>query len=435
VGYDPSLYTTQLEGSPVLVRKMISRGEERLRVGLLRQLHFLAIPASAFEITYRLEMGGVITGGLFTLVSEDGKKYQTALPFSPGKHKARISGEQLHLPPPGVDAEAIVIETQVSHPVRGSDNRLTVCSFSIDSRQIAPVVIRSPHIVRSPGSGISVASRVVTRGTQVQIEFVPAAYGGVLEIMDGSGTIESKENIPAGASRVSIPEKIQSRPGVWRVRIRRGSAVADFRLLVVGDTPTHPRLLLTRERIEQLKSHEASAELKRIVHQRASKLAASIAMNPTAGENIARLSRASPFPGLVPYFNLMEDYSNAIGYNAVDFRLTGDRHALEITRQALLTVAEWSTWTPPWFLASGLHTYYEVGVATQRMAFGYDLVTDEFNPEEQTKIIAGFWRNSIKPTVDDYFLQDTIPTGASNHQAQSVGGAIAAAVVMYGDVP
>ncbi|MGH9698829.1 MAG: heparinase II/III domain-containing protein [Candidatus Acidiferrales bacterium] len=435
VGYDPSIYTIQLEGNPVLVRNAISRGEENLRVGVLRQLHFLATPASVFEITYRLEMGGTITRTSFLVASDDGKKYETTLSVDPGKHTERISGERLHVPASGVQAEAIVIETLVSRPVRGSENRLTIQSFRIDGQQQPAVTIRSPQMAHSQGSGIEVAREVITRGKPAKIEFDATTHEGTLEIIDGSGTVTSKTEIPAGANRVAIPKTVGFHPGMWMARIVTGETRSEFLFLVAGDTPAHPRLLLTKERLERLKSYANSKELKTAVHQRAAKLAASIAMNPDAGDNIALESSVSPFASLPQYFNLMENYSNAIGYNAVDFRLTGDRKALEVTRQALLTMSKWKTWTPTWWPAHGLHTYYEVGVATQRIALGYDLVADELTSEERSVIIGALWRNSIQPTLDDYFSSDRIPIAASNHEAQSVGGAIAAVVAAYGDVP
>jgi len=137
----------------------------------------------------------------------------------------------------------------------------------------------------------------------------------------------------------------------------------------------------------------------------------------------------------VEYFALMESYSNAISFNALDFRLSGDRQALEAARRALLAVAAWPTWTPPWFAAHGLHTYYEVGVFTQRVALGYDLIAGELSQEEKSKIAEAFWENSIRPTLDEYFFYDRLPIAASNHEAQSVGGAIEACVALYGDVP
>ena len=117
----------------------------------------------------------------------------------------------------------------------------------------------------------------------------------------------------------------------------------------------------------------------------------------------------------------MESYSNAIAFNALDFRLSGDRQALEAARRALLTVSAWPTWTPPWFIANGLHNYYGVGVFTQKVAFGYDLIADELSPEEKSQIAEAFWKNSIRPTLDGYFTYDRLPIACQQSRI-SVGG-------------
>ena len=247
--------------------------------------------------------------------------------------------------------------------------------------------------------------------------------------------VVSKEKLPAGANSALLPEQIKASPGLWKATISRGAERSELLLLVVNNAPAHPRVLLSRTRIEQLRSHQKAPELEDIVHRRATQLALSIDTKVDGGANIPELSSISPFPGLAAYFRLMEDFSNAIGYNALDFCLTGDRRALDVARHALLAVSEWPTWTPPWFPTHGLHTYYEVGVATQAIALGYDLIADQLTLEERSQIIRGLWRNSIQPTLDDYFFNDRIPVEASNHEAQSVGGALAAVVATYGDVP
>jgi hypothetical protein len=434
VGWDPTIYPVTLEGSPALMRNVISRGESSIRVGLLRQLHFLAMSDSAFEVTYGLEMGGTITGAWFTVAGQDGKKYETTLPFEPGEHTVRISGAQLHLPAPGTAMEAVVIEAKVSKPLLGSGSRLTIRSLAIQSRELAPVVFRSPSIAYSSGSGAAVSTEVVTPQKSPEIELAPPGADS-LEILDGSGEVVTEESIARGADRVSVPERIREQPGLWTARLASGPKSSEFQFLVLGNLPPHPRVLLTSDRLQQLKADPNANELANTVHERAAKLAASIAMNPKAGDNIAQLSGITPFPSIVQYFTLMENYSNAIGYNAVDYRLTGNRRSLEVARQALLVMAKWTTWTHPWWPAHGLDTYYEVGVAVQRIAFGYDLIVDELTAEERSAVVAAFWRNAIEPTVRNYFLKNRIPTEASNHEANSVGGAIAAIVAVYGDVP
>ena len=75
-------------------------------------------------------------------------------------------------------------------------------------------------------------------------------------------------------------------------------------------------------------------------------------------------------------------------------------------------------------MAHGIHTYYEVGIFTQRAALGYDLIADELSPEDKVLIAEAFWKESIRPTLDDYFAINRLPISVSNHEAHSVSGAI-----------
>ena len=79
VGYDPTIYTTQVGGSPVLVRDMTSYGERLLRVGLVRPLMFHVAPSSSFRIVYDFETCGRIIGLHLALGAMDGRRYNHSL--------------------------------------------------------------------------------------------------------------------------------------------------------------------------------------------------------------------------------------------------------------------------------------------------------------------------------------------------------------------
>ncbi len=201
--------------------------------------------------------------------------------------------------------------------------------------------------------------------------------------------------------------------------------------LEIKKVSPHPRILLTASRLAQLRS----TPIVKIVHQKAAQLRETVAYNTRAGDNIGLLSPVSVFPGLPEYFQLMDTYGNAIAFNALDYQLNGDVASLASARRALDCIAAWPTWTPPWFAAHGLHTYYEVGWFMQRVAFGYDLVANQLSKTEKARIADAFWRNGVRPTIEEYFLNDRLPDASSNWMANSVGGALAACAALYGDVP
>ena len=74
-----------------------------------------------------------------------------------------------------------------------------------------------------------------------------------------------------------------------RLKSPAAAAKSEFDFLVLGKVPAHPRVLLTAERLEQLRSQSYSNELLAVVHRRASELRNSLAYNPKAGQNIALL--------------------------------------------------------------------------------------------------------------------------------------------------
>jgi len=463
VGYNPNIYTTQVGGSPVLVRDLTSNGERLLRVGLLRPLRFHVVPSSSFRIVYSFETCGRIIGLHLTLGAMDGRRYNysiipqsgvakdvapdlspasAALPTmsgqvpggaTPGAHEVKVEGRQLQIPVTGADVQVIVLEAEVAAPPLGCHSLLTLRALEIQAERPESVLIRAPELDRSPVDDVAVARDVVTGGSPLKIELGsgPAAR---VSVYDEVGALVRAENVPPGEARstqVAAPDK----PGLYQAEITSGRAKSEFSFLVLGKVPAHPRVLLTSERLEQLRSQPYSNELLAIVHRRASELRKSLAYNPKAGRNIELLPTVTVHPGLEDYFGLLGSYGHAIAFNALDFRMNGDRQALEAARRALLTVSAWSTWTPPWFIAKGLHNYYGAGVFTQSVALGYDLIADELSQEERSQIAEAFWEKSIRPALDGYFSYDRLPIAPSNHESQTVGGAIEASVALYGDVP
>jgi hypothetical protein len=458
VGYDPTIYTTQVGGSPLLVRDMTSYGqrllrpglarplmfpalvrdmtsygERLLRVGLARPLMFHVAPSSSFRIVYDFETFGRNIGLHLTLGAVDGRRYNHSLSFQPGAHDVQVDGRQLEMPAAGVDVDVIVLEAEVDAPPPGSHSRLTLRALEIQAERPASILIRAPKLDRSPVNDIAVAQEVVAVGNPLKVD-LGAGSAARVAVYDDVGGVVRTADIPAGGARdtqFDPPDK----PGLYMAEITSHPAGSEFYFLALGKVPLHPRVLLTPERLEQLRSQSYSNQLLAIVHRRASELRNSLAYNPQAGQNILLLPTFIIHPGIPEYFALMGAYSNAIAFNALDFRINGDRQALEAARRALLTVSAWPTWTPAWFNAKGIHTYYEVGVFTQKVALGYDLIADELSPEEKSTIAEALWKLSIQPTLDDYFYYDRLPVHASNHEPQSVGGAIEACVALYGDVP
>jgi Heparinase II/III-like protein len=434
VGYDPTIYTTIFEGAPALVRDVTAVGQRHLRIGLVRPLRFHATSSSIIEISYDLSVCGRITHVEFSLGGLNGKRYSAVLPPRPGHRQVRISGRSMGLTDQGTGVELAVVLVDIAKPLLGSHNRLIVKSFSVHAERVPEVSVLFPTLAYSRGTGVAVAKEWVSENSELRLRLAPGVGNAEITLRDGLGNAVVRQN--AGQKTdLDLPMGTSAAPGLWQAEIRRDGSRSEFRFLVLGQVPPHPRVLLTPERLKQLSSQMYGNALSQSIHQKASDLAHLIAYNPLAGDNIASLPSDSVFPGLPEYFTLMENYSSAIAYNALDFRLTGKLHSFESARRALLSVSAWPTWTPPWFAAHGLYTYYEVGVFTQRVSFGYDLIADRLTANEKQIIANALLHKSIEPALQEYFWNDRLPIAASNHMAQSIGGAIEACVATYGDVP
>lgn len=434
IGYDPSIYTTAEDRVPALVRDVVAAGQRDLLFGVARPLRFHMTPSSVIDISYELSVCGTVRRIDLLLGDQNGKRYAASLPARSGPQHLRIDGRTLGIGPAGADAELTVLEADVSKPILGSHNRLTVRNFTVHAQRVPELPLAYPTLDVSRGMDLAVAEEYVRANSKLRVQLQPGPGNTEVTVWDGSGVVANRLNAGSKTSlEISLAGAVT--PGLWRARIERDGKVADFRFLVLSEVPSHPRVLLDAERLRQLSAPPYAQPLAQSIHQKATELAHQIAYNSHTGDNIAALPHDSVFPGLPEYFALMENYSSAIAYNALDFRLTGNADALESARRALLTISAWPAWTPSWFAAHGLHTYYEVGVFTQRVALGYDLIADRLTGHEKQVVAAALLHNSIEPSLQEYFWNDRMPLAASNHMAQSIGGAIEACVATYGDIP
>jgi hypothetical protein len=429
VGYDPSIYTAQRSGRAALVRDVVAQqGEDHLRIGMLRPLSFHATAASVFRLEYSLETAGRLAGVKLSISSVSGKQYSAELPLKTGRQQAQISGRALGLASSGDDIETTLVEAIVEQPAWGSHNQLIIFAFDIEAQRTPAIALRSPRLTHSEGMQVSVADAVSESGKPLQIQMEDSNQTATLMLLDGAG----KENSRSTFTGATTPNLSRESPGLWTAIIESDSGRTEFRFLLLGAKTPHPRVLLSAARLSQLKKDSL---LRDLIHRKSQQLAAAIVFNSWAGENIEHLSPVSVLVGLPQYFTQMENYSNAASLGALDYVLNQNPEGLALAKRVLIETAAWPSWTPPWFSAHGLHTYYGTGIFSQRIALAYDLIADQLSPQEKSQVANGFLRNSIQPAIDEYFLNDRMPIAASNHMAHAIGGAIADCIALAGDVP
>ncbi len=432
IGYDPSIYTERKTSGTFLVRDVIANGQPTLRLGIVRSIHFRMARESKIHMHYRVAVAGPMRTFRLMLAGRTGQRYSTALPGGAGEHSLVLRGVDLRVPLSGEDIEAIALEGIVSHSPCGAHNKLILEALTIDATHPASVRVTSPRLEVPAGDSLPVANLIVRSAHPVlPLRILGPHKHANITLFSGDG-----RQVYQG-SLASSPVNLQDlfSPGLWRAHVADADGSADFRFLVLAEIPPHPRLLLTSERLDQLRTAMPSGALIDLIKKRAVTAASKISLNGAAGDNIREMSKDSLFPGLTPYFSLLDEYGDAISLNALDFRLTGSDESLRRTRAALITAAQWPTWTPPWFPAHGLQSYYEAGIFSQNVALGYDLIADRLSAHDKAEIANALYQKAVLPVVTDYFSNDRMPMADSNHMAHSLGGAIAACMAVYGDVP
>lgn len=437
VGYDPTIYTDQAGSRTVLVRTLTAHGEKQVRFGFVRPLHFRADARTSCDLEYDLHAAGQIVDATVILAAADGRHYSAPLPSTNGVHRVHLTGAQLHLAK-STEIVVIVLQARLQNPPLASRSEWILRSFSVAAERIPSVTLTAPSLVDSSDDG-HVASIVLRPGQTLHIAWKNKNLPTQISLFTALDKAALQQSAPVGAKDIDIPIPAGVSPGLWRAEVAQQDARTDFRFLVLGEVPAHPRVLLSQARLDQLRGPQYAA-VRQQIHTRAAHLATTITYSAGAGDNI-ELMPSGPgiqpaYPDQIrPYFDLMDSYSSAIAYNALDYRLNGNSDSLAAARRALLTMVKWRTWEPPRFRSHGLQTYYEVGVTGQLVALGYDLIADQLSADEKAAVEQAFWTQVIAPAVREYYVADRDPIGASNFMANSLGGALAATIAVADDTP
>jgi hypothetical protein len=152
------------------------------------------------------------------------------------------------------------------------------------------------------------------------------------------------------------------------------------------------------------------------------------------GEVFEMLDKEYLLPSLLGYFGAVSQARLRIAHNAIVAYLSNDAEARRAALSALLDVARWQRWEPPWFTAHGQHTYYPAGELAAEVAFGYDLLYDHFTDSERQLIRRALIEKSIIPTFKEYVADNRVMANTSNWIGHTVGGALIASAAIAGDV-
>jgi hypothetical protein len=464
VGYEPSLTPTadlSAPGGRALMRVVTPVTAGPLRFGFIKQVPLVASAGAKLEFSYRLEprsLGGDIEVGI---AGGDGRRYITRLGASPGAWTAaatnlssfRDSAGRTLSGSTAIEAIYVIADIVEAHPD-------TTCRFLLDDVRVsasrrAGFEMQRPEAKRLDPWSASPSSQMLRPGSTVTIEGkAPVALQHAAWSLTGperqviaQGTLHDDGrggDRQAGDSvwTQSPPHRVgdQDPGGVGRLTLEgvtaHGRRIAtEVRLLNVPRRLPHPRLYFDSQSAEPLRARRANPAMKDLwaTLRKAAESSRASGAIAHGGEVFGRLDARYLLPSLPGYFDVLNRARVRISSNAAVGFLDNDAAARAAARTALLEVAKWPTWTPPWFEAHGQHTYYPAGQLASAVALAYDVLYDDLTPDERQLVRQALMERSILPTWREYVVDNRVMAGTSNWISHTVGGAITAAAAIAGD--
>lgn len=466
IGYDPSLSPTaefEAPGGRALMRIVRPTARGPLRIGFIRQVALVMSEDAALSFRYRLEAPGARASIEVGLAGGNGTRYVGRLDAASGGWKAaefRLSSLQPQggtgRIPADTGIEAVYVIADVTDADPAVTYRFLIDDIRLNGRREARFELLEPKARAVPAGLALTAERGFARGETIRIEAaepVPLVSvectllgPGGTEILrgalhdDGSaGDSQAKDgrwtNRQLRAIRESDPR------GAWTAvldgRAADGRRVLTHVRFLVGDAQPqeHPRLYFNAadrlQLIERTRHPDMAKQWQRI----AEAAKTSRASGPIAhgGEAFERLGREHLLPTLLGYFDVLNRARTRIANNALVAWIEDDQEALVAAKAAMLDVAGWDRWAPPWFDAHGQHTYYPAGQLASAVALGYDLLYDRLSEDERARIRHALLERSILPTWREYVVDNRAMANTSNWISHTVGGAIQAAAAIIGE--
>ena len=408
VAYDPSLSPLPRTGGGFSMGRIVRPTHDgALDVGLLRRMSFTAGPG--LRLSFRLGLNPAETPAAVEvgLAARSGVLYRARA--TPGA--VRLAAEQFGVKD-GEKIEAVYILARIERASEAVEYTLRLDGVSLDARRPPRAAVADPPLVESRGWEKRVAARIYTYADELPLP------GARLVAPDG------KPRTATG------PFRQGDAPGLWEAQLPDGSS---FAFLLVGKRPgAHPRVFDLAELRSRAKAPEFAASWKRI-EERATRSRREGALPVWAGENILRLYPDRLLPALNSYYAVLNRTEDMALSNALVAAVDESPEAREAARKALAAAASWPTWTPPWFPAHGMHTYYPVGIFARNIALAYDLAHPYLEESERTAVRRALRELGTLPVFREHFLDARLPFATSNWIANTLSGGIVATAVTEGE--
>ena len=407
VAYDPSLRPM----SGALLRVVRPTRSGPLEIGFIRRMSFIASPALRLSLDVPLEPFNPPASLEVGLALRRGALLRGRA--KPGL--VRLSAADFGLKA-SEEVEAVYVVARIASASAAIEYSLRLRSVALDAERPPRMKLAEPALIESRGWEKRVAARILRQGDELSVR--PPVKGGRLRGPDGRAR-------PAAGSFTA-----EDHPGLWQAELPDGS---EFSFLLAGKRPgPHPRMADLAELRRRVALPDFAKAWKN-VQDRATRSRGEGAVPSWAGENILRLYPDSLLPALMSYFSVLDRTASMVLTNSLVAAVEDNEEARLAARKALLNAAGWPAWTPPWFLAHGMHTYYETGLFARSLALGYDLLYPHLDAAERLTVRRALRELAILPTFREHFLDARMPFATSNWIGNSLSGALVSLAVTDGE--
>lgn len=460
IGYEPSLSPTSAFGAPggrALMRIVKPNRVGTQRFGFIKKVRMAAGGDSRLRFSYRINSPQPATLEI-GLAGVDGRAYTKILNTKTNAWTiADVSAAQLGALNQ-TRIEAIYIVTTIENVDPDFTYRFILDDLNVSALRAASFDVQLPRtglIEPWPeliseksyraGETITLAARAPAAMASVKC-FLKTQTGKTLaaEPLYDDGTHGDKTARDGIWTNDKLHDVQASDPsGIWLATLHgttnSGRSVStDVRLLVrPSNAATHPQLFFSGTDREKLLARTRDPKTAPLwshlqATARSTRESGEVAHG---GDVFELLDKEYLLPSLLGYFDVLNRARTRIAYNSFEAYLAGNAEARAAAKSALLDVARWQRWEPPWFTAHGQHTYYPAGQLATEVALGYDLLYSELTESERALVRDALLEKSIVPTFKEYVADNRLMANTSNWIAHTVGGALIAAASIANDVP
>ncbi|HEY2972182.1 MAG TPA: heparinase II/III family protein [Pyrinomonadaceae bacterium] len=466
IGYEPSVTPTSQYNAPggrSLMRILKPNLPGALRFGFIKKIRIVVGNNATISFAYRInapKTGGQIEIGLG---GTNGILYTKKITAETNRwtvaaaRLAVLQDANGNAPPLGLRVEALYLVVNLDEADADTTYRFMIDNLSLEAMREANFSVTTPATEAIDPWPVLVSGRSYRPGDNVALELTAlarfTAVNGTLKNPEGRiatleklyddgthGDRRSGDGIWANSNIYSVSSA--DRTGLWRLQLdgstEDSKTVSTVVRLMIHPAKknVHPRLFFDAADRQKLVERSRDPKLASLWSQLQKTAKDSRASGDLAhgGAIFELLDSEYLLPSLLAYFDVLNRARTRIAHNAFEAYVTESAEARAAAKSAMLDVANWKRWQPPWFDAHGQHTYYPAGLLAADVALGYDLLYSDLTETERAQIRRALIEKSIIPTYKEYVLDNRAMANTSNWIAHTVGGALIAAASIDGDV-